>query len=136
MIIYSIGIYPSGRRVLSQLCMAVSTPTHVGLPLSNFHQCSFVPHSFSSCCVFSFSTSVFLCGCFLCVAFCAASAFNADLSKWQTGAVTQMGESEYTNHVWLPLSNVHQCSLCHSFFLFLLCVLFLHLCFSCGCFLV
>ena len=66
--------------------------------------------------VCSLSPPVFFVLLFSCVAFFGASAFNADLSKWQTGAVTNMDQSEYTDHMWLPYSNFHQCSLfTHSF---------------------
>ena len=66
-----------------------------------------------------------------CVAFSRAYDFNADLSKWQTGAVTTMRASEYTN---LCVVTFVECSkvfcFCHSFlFLLVVCVLFLHLLF-------
>ena len=65
-----------------------------------------------------------------------ATAFNADISQWQTGAVTTMKYSEYTNHSVVTVVECSQVFSCYSFFFFLLFVLFLHLCFSCGCFLV
>ena len=48
--------------------------------------------------VCSLSPPLFFVPLLSCVAFYATTLFNADISKWQTGAVTNMQQSEYTNH--------------------------------------
>ena len=53
-----------------------------------------------------------------------ARAFNADISKWQTGAVTTMERSEYTNHAVVTFVECSSVCFVHSFFFFLLCVAF------------
>ena len=101
---------------------------HVWLPLSNVHQC-FCPLTLLLLAVCSLSPPLFFVRLFSCVAFAQAWGFNADLSKWQTGAVTTLKSSEYTNHAVVTFVEFSSVFFSHSFFFFLLCVLFLHLCF-------
>ena len=79
--------------------------------------------------VCSLSPPLFFVRLLSCVAFMWANSFNADISKWNTGAVTDMTYSEYTHHAVVTFVECSSVCFVHSLFFFLLCVLFLHLCF-------
>ena len=90
-------MYPSGRRVLSQLCVPVSKPT---TSRDEFYFRKIVIILFHSSFFFLLRSSS---TCFVpllaCIVFYDARAFNADISKWQTGAVTTLQWSECTNNM-------------------------------------
>ena len=93
---YSMRIYPSGRQAPSQIWKLVSTPTTFGYLCQICHKWIFSLILFLLGVCFLSPPSVFRAVAFF-VAFRGASAFNADLSKWQTGAVTNINSGEYTN---------------------------------------
>ena len=89
-------IYPIGRRVLSPLWKPVSTPTTCGY-LCRIFRSVLLSLTLFLLGVCSLSPPLFFVRLLSCVAFASASAFNADISQWQTGVVTDMHSSEYTN---------------------------------------
>ena len=104
-------IYPSGRLVRWQLWWKVSTPTFVWLPLSNVQKCCFCHSFFFFLVCVLFLHLLFFVPLLSCVAFAGARAFNADITHWNVGAVTDMSYSKSSKKNILFLSQYSKTSM-------------------------
>ena len=91
--VHSMRIYPSGRRVLSQVCLTVSAPTTCGYLCRIFTRV-LCPLTLFLLAVCSLSPPLFFVRLLSCVAFDGASAFNAGITHWNVGADTDMSGSK------------------------------------------